>query len=57
MIRVTYSLHLVTDEPEHRVELLHRNIRKYGTISNTLAPTCDVSGKVLVQRPDTIVAR
>jgi Predicted redox protein, regulator of disulfide bond formation len=57
MIRVTYSLHLVTDEPEHRVELLHRNIRKYGTIYNTLAATCDVSGKVLLQRPDTIVAR
>jgi uncharacterized OsmC-like protein len=57
MIRVTYSLQLVTDEPEQRVELLHRNIRKYGTIYNTLAATCDVSGKVLVQRPDKIVAR
>jgi uncharacterized OsmC-like protein len=57
MIRVTYSLRLVTDEPEQRVELLQRNIQKYGTIYNTLAATCDVSGKVLVQRPDMIVAR
>jgi uncharacterized OsmC-like protein len=57
MIRVTYSLQLVTDELEQRVELLQRNIQKYGTIYNTLAATCDVSGKVLVQRPDQIVAR
>ncbi len=57
MIRVTYSLRLVTDEPKQRVDLLHLNIRKHGTIYNTLAATCDVSGKVLVQSPDTIVAR
>jgi uncharacterized OsmC-like protein len=57
MIRVTYSLRLVTDEPQQRVDLLHLNIRKHGTIYNTLAATCDVSGKVLVQSPDTIVAR
>jgi uncharacterized OsmC-like protein len=56
MIRVTYSLQLVTDEPEQRVELLHRNIQKYGTIYNTLAAVCDVSGKVLVQSPDKVVA-
>jgi uncharacterized OsmC-like protein len=57
MIRVTYSLRIVTDEPEQRVELLQRNIQKYGTIYNTLAATCDVSGKVLVQRSDKIVVR
>lgn len=57
MIRVTYSLQLVTDEPEHRVELLHRNIRQHGTIYNTLAATCDVSGEVLAQHSDKIVAR
>lgn len=48
MIRITYSLHLVTDETEHRVELLHHNIRRYGTIYNTLAATCEVSGTVQV---------
>jgi uncharacterized OsmC-like protein len=55
MIRVTYSLQLVTDEPEHRVELLHRNIQQHGTIYNTLAATCDVSGEVLAQHSDKIV--
>lgn len=56
MIRVTYSLQLVTDEPEHRVELLHRNIRQHGTIYNTLAANCDVSGELVAQHPDKIVA-
>lgn len=54
--RITYSLQLVTDETEHRVELLHRNIRRYGTIYNTLAGACDVSGNVRV-RPTAQVSR
>lgn len=51
MTRITYSLQLTTDEAEHRVELLHRNIRRYGTIYNTLAATCDVSGNVQARPP------
>jgi uncharacterized OsmC-like protein len=47
MIHITYTLQLVTDEPKHRVDLLHRNIRQHGTIYNTLAATCDVSGEVV----------
>jgi len=50
MTRITYSLLLTTDEPEDRVDLLHRNIRRFGTIYNTLAPTCDVSGEVQTRR-------
>ena len=42
---------LVTEEPDHRVELLHRNISRYGTIYNTLAAACDVSGEVIAVRP------
>lgn len=56
MVRVTYSLRLVTDEPDQRVELLHRNIQKHGTIYNTLAATCAVSGTVVVERPAMVVA-
>jgi uncharacterized OsmC-like protein len=56
MIRIAYSLQLVTDEPQHRVDLLHRNIRQHGTIYNTLAASCDVSGVVVVQRLHEIVA-
>ena len=42
MTAITYRLEVVTDEPEHRVDLLHRNISRYGTIYNTLASACDV---------------
>jgi uncharacterized OsmC-like protein len=44
--RIRYTLKVVTDEPTERVELLHRNIQKFGTIYNTLAAACDVSGEI-----------
>lgn len=43
---IEYDLHIVTLEPAHRVELLRRNLRKFGTVYNTLAAVCDVSGTV-----------
>lgn len=52
MTRIAYSLKLVTDEPDSRVELLHLNIRRHGTIFNTLAATCEVSGDLSVVRPN-----
>jgi uncharacterized OsmC-like protein len=50
MTRMHYRIEIVTDEPEQRVALLHRNIRKYGTITNTLAAACDLTGEVLSRR-------
>ena len=44
--RITYALTVVTDEPDHRVDLLHRNIQSHGTIFNTLAAACEVSGAI-----------
>ena len=35
--RITYELTVTTDEPAHRVDLLHANIQRHGTIFNTLA--------------------
>lgn len=49
MTRITYSLRLKTDESEHRIELLHKNIRKFGTIYNTLAEVCEVSGEIVAE--------
>jgi uncharacterized OsmC-like protein len=51
MTGMRYEIEIVTSEPSHRVELLHRNIRKYGTIANTLAEACDLSGELIVKRP------
>ncbi|MFG2084800.1 MULTISPECIES: OsmC family protein [unclassified Spirillospora] len=49
--RFTYELRLDTDEPEHRVALLHRNLRRHGTVYNTLAATCEVQGGIVTSPP------
>jgi len=51
IIQVRYVLRLQTDESPQRIDLLHRNIRKYGTIYNTLAASCDVDGEIVVESP------
>jgi uncharacterized OsmC-like protein len=51
MIRLQYRIEIVTDERQPRVDLLHRNIRKFGTITNTLAAACDLTGEMVARRP------
>ena len=46
MKRVSYVLRVTTDEPAGRVDLLHRNIVRYGTVFNTLAAACPVEGRI-----------
>lgn len=46
IVRMHYRLRVVTDEPEARVALLHKNIRKFGTITNTVAAACELTGEV-----------
>lgn len=53
IIRVTYALTVVTDEPVQRVDLLHRNIQRHGTIFNTIAAACDVTGTITARPPGT----
>ena len=49
MTHMSYRIEIVTDEPAHRVDLLHRNIRKFGTITNTLAASCDLTGELIAR--------
>ncbi|HVV33094.1 MAG TPA: hypothetical protein VHC73_07700 [Vitreimonas sp.] len=37
MAAIDYELIVDTDEADQRLELLHKNVRKYGTASNTVA--------------------
>lgn len=53
IVRMHYELEIVTDEPTTRVELLHRNIEKFGTITNTLSRACEVTGTVTAVAPPT----
>ncbi len=50
MLSVTYEITVETDEPDARLDLLHKNVRKYGTISNTVAEALVLEG-ALVRKP------
>lgn len=44
---ITYEIIVDTDEPERRLDLLHENVRKYGTVFNTVAPGTELTGVLL----------
>ena len=46
MVRIDYEIVVDTEETDRRLDLLHRNLRKYGTISNTLAEATEPVGTI-----------
>ena len=46
MISIEYVLTVDTSESDQRLELLHKNVRKYGTISNTVAAATALNGTI-----------
>ena len=43
---------MTTDEDERRVgSFFHRNLRKHGTVFNTLAAACEIEGELIAERP------
>ena len=44
IVGVDYEIIVDTDESDQRLELLHTNVRKYGTISNTVAGATRLEG-------------
>jgi hypothetical protein len=46
MTSIDYELIVDTDEDDHRLDLLHQNVRKYGTISNTVATATRLQGVI-----------
>jgi uncharacterized OsmC-like protein len=43
---ITYEIVVDTDEPDRRLDLLHDNVRKYGTVFNTVAPGTELRGQL-----------
>ena len=43
---IRYRITVATPESDARIELLHRNILKYGTISNTLGAAVPMTGTI-----------
>lgn len=46
MESISYEIFVDTDEEDHRLELLHDNVKKYGTVFNTVAPGTELNGKL-----------
>lgn len=44
MESITYEIIVDTDEDDRKLELLHENVKKYGTVFNTVAPGTQLSG-------------
>jgi len=44
MESIRYEIVVDTDEPDRRLDLLHENVKKYGTVFNTVAPGTDLAG-------------
>ena len=56
MSSITYELIIDTDEDDRRLELMHYNVRKVGTVSNTVAAATKLEGKVTRLRTKLKVA-
>lgn len=41
---IDYEITVDTDESDQRLELLHTNVRKFGTVFNTVAPGTELRG-------------
>lgn len=52
MIRIDYEILVDTGESDQRLELLHKNIRKYGTVSNTIAAATELQGTIRRATPE-----
>ena len=46
MARIEYVLTVDTDEDDKRLALLHENVKRYGTVFNTLAAGAELSGEI-----------
>ena len=46
MDSINYELIIDTEEDDRRLALLHANVRKYGTISNTVAAAAKLEGTI-----------
>jgi uncharacterized OsmC-like protein len=46
IVSVRYELIVDTDESDQRLALLHINVRKYGTVSNTVAAATELDGSI-----------
>jgi uncharacterized OsmC-like protein len=47
MSAIHYRLEVDTDADERKIKNWHKNILKFGTVSNTLAKACELKGEMI----------
>jgi len=47
MKEINYTLEIDTDANERKINTWHKNILKFGTITNTLARSCEITGEMI----------
>ena len=47
MSAITYQLEVDSDVDERKLENWHKNILKFGTVTNTLAKACELKGEMI----------
>jgi len=52
MESIDYEVIVDTDECERRLELLHENVKRYGTVFNTVNVGCELSGALRRGKPE-----
>ncbi|HET9427804.1 MAG TPA: OsmC family protein [Allosphingosinicella sp.] len=53
LVSVGYEIIVATDESDHRLELLHTNVRKFGTIFNTVSEATKLTGVLRRKQADS----
>lgn len=46
-IDISYKIFLKTKENEHRIDILHKNLKKFGTVYNSLSEETNISGEII----------
>ncbi|HVB31172.1 MAG TPA: OsmC family protein [Gemmatimonadaceae bacterium] len=52
--RIDYDIQVDTDESDARLALLHENVKKFGTVFNTVAPGTELRGVLRRARPQGV---
>lgn len=50
MLSIHYEIYVDTDANDRKLNLMHDNIKKYGTVYNTVAPGTELKG--FIQRSE-----
>ncbi len=46
MESISYEIIIDTDEEDHRLDLLHKNVKQFGTVFNTVISGTELNGKI-----------